>query len=289
MKSGVIEAEFDFQVHERSFLSNLDSKDNSDLYENILARSFSGDNFENNIKAIFSNYYLQEGINGNDFYNSFLLWIEKKLDDAFKIRKTIAAKNTIGLCGAFGLSLINPVAGIATGIAVSATAGVAEGVAKRNIANLGHLQGHLSHKVHSCTIKMIERAMKLDCFTPQARTKLQDLENPKSTSKKSALARFASYVSGPVVSGANNLVSRFSGISTVISGTIGAFVPFLPLLTVKLSKMAANLRHKSAVNEGKFLNNAADIIFDERSWTDKKQASAAIKELMQEFSQNLAM
>ena len=73
-----------------------------------------------------------------------------------------------------------------------------------------------------------------------------------------------------IVSGVNNLVSRFSGISTLASGVIGTFIPFLPLATVGLSRIASNIRHKSAISERQFLDDVAEIIFDENSWSDKK-------------------
>lgn len=277
-----------FEEQKANFLKRLGAKSDKDLYKNILKESFAGDAFEDNIEALFANYYSQKGKSCERFYDSFLSWGEEKLDEAFKLRWKVAGVNTLGLFGAFGLSFANPIAGIAAGVAVSVTAGVAEGVAKRNIANFGHLQSHLSHKIHACATRMIEKALKLDCLTPQAKQNLQDLERPKNKSKKSALARLTSYFSGPIVSGVNNLVSRFSGISTLASGVIGTFIPFLPLVTVGLSRIASNIRHKSTISEGQFLDNVAQIIFDENSWSDKQKSAAEIEKLSQEFSQELA-
>ncbi len=277
-----------FEEQKANFLKRLGAKSDKDLYKNILKESFEGDAFEDNIEALFANYYSQKGKSCERFYDSFLLWGEEKLDEAFKLRWKVAGINTLGLFGAFGLSFANPIAGIAAGVAVSVTAGVAEGVAKRNVANFGHLQSHLYHKIHACATRMIEKALKLDCLTPQAKQKLQDLEHPENKSKKSALTRFSSYFSGPIASGVNNLVSRFSGISTLASGVIGTFIPFLPLATVGLSRIASNIRHKSAISEGQFLDDVAEIIFDENSWSDKQRSGAEIEKLSQEFSQELA-
>ena len=276
------------QQQKANFLKRLGAESDEDLYEHVLKESFTGDAFEANIEGVFCNYYLQRGHACERFCDSFWSWGGEKLDEAFKLRRRVAGANTLALFGAFGLSFANPVAGIATGVAVSGAAGVAEGVAKRNVASFGHLQSHLSHKIHGCTTRMIEKSLKLDCLTPDARQRLRELEHPENKSKKSALARMASYFSGPIVSGVNNLVSRFSTISNLASGVIGTFIPFLPLATVGLSRIASNIRHKSAISEGKFLDDVADIIFDENSWTNKDRASGEIEKLTKGFAQELA-
>jgi len=275
------------EMQKANFLKGLGAKSSEDLYKRVLKKSFEGDPFEANIEATFCNYYLQEGKDCEEFYDSFLLWGEKKLDKAFKFRWRVAAANMFGLFGALGISFANPIAGVATGVAVSGAAAVAEGVAKRNVASFGHLQGHLSHKIHACTIRMIEKCKALDCLAPEAKQKLQKLVHPESKSKKSALARMASYFSGPLASGVNNLVSRFAGVSALASGVVGTFIPFLPLATYRLSRIASNMRHKSAISEGVFLNDVAEIIFDENSWTDKVRAGGEIEKLTTEFASEL--
>lgn len=278
----------DISYHKKHFLHYLGAKNNQDLYENILASSISGDSFESNCKAIFENYYLEDGKSSENFYRSFLDWGEKKLNKSFKLRWKIAGINSVGLLGAFGLNFINPIAGIATGVAVSGIAGIAEGVAKRNIVNFGHLQQHFSHKIHGCTTNLIEKALKIDNITDEAKELLKKLEHPEKRDKKSALARMASYFSGPVVSGVNNLTSRFTSISTVASGVIGAFIPFLPLVTVGFSSISSNIRHKSALVEADFIDKVVDIIFDKKSWKDESRALPEIQRLTNEYACDLA-
>jgi hypothetical protein len=274
----------------KNFLENLGAENKEKLREN-LRNAFVGDAFRDNIDGIFGNYFVGSAAqNQNNFYESFLVWTKKKIDNSFKVRRKIATLNTIGLFGAFGLNfLFTPVA-MAFGAAISLVSSIAEGVAKRNIANLGHLEAHLSHKIQGCTQRMIGKLTEANAgiLTSDAILKLQQLKSPKNQSAKSASARFASYFSGPVVSAVNNLVSRFVGISAVAAGVIGAFIPFLPLFTFGLSKFAANLRHKAAVSEMKFVKQVANIIFDENNLVPdgKEKLSGIVKDFAQEFSQS---
>ena len=270
------------------FLRYLGAKDRRDLYQNILPQAFGGDSYEDNIRKIFGNYRKEE-VDEDEFFDRFLLWGEKKLDEAFNFRWKVAKGNTVGLFGAFGLTFANPIAGIAFGVGVTLAAGVAEGVAKRNIANFGHLQAHLSHKIHGCVSRMIEEVSSSTSLTDEAKTRLRSLSHPENKSKKSALARFASYFSGPVVSGVNNLVSRFASVSSLASGLVGTFIPFLPLITYRLSKFASNIRHKSALEESRFFSDVAEVLFDEKSWVDKDVGARELETLTSNFSQQLSL
>jgi hypothetical protein len=236
--------------------------------KNDLIEGLKGDKFRENNKNILNNFF-KDNPNSNNFLNDFCTWSEDKTKESLKTRFRIATINVILLSIATVLTFfLSPIAGVSVGVISSLACSVAEGVAKRNISNIGHLQQHLGNKIEASTSKMIE-SRNNPSLNFDAQASLAFLSKPDNYKNKSGIARGLSFFSGFIISNAFNLTNRYSSInfisSPIVMGVIGAFIPFLPLFGYLFSKKSAEYRNKTIQNRKDYFNESVKIFYSSDS------------------------
>jgi hypothetical protein len=250
-----------------NFLMNLGAEDNRDLFENILKKSFRGDSFERNNENIFKNFYQKNNGINQDFLQEFSLFAQNKIDTCVNTRKKIAIANSVGLAGAFLMNFfLTPLAGIPMAIGVTLVSSVAEGVAKRNMANIGHLERHFGDKIEQATNDFIENSNKL--LTPEAQEKIRLLKY-KDKNSQSAILRGFNYISGALVSGVEKITNRFitvaENVALILTPVIGSIIPILPIINYKIAEISTRMRHNTAKEKFDYLRKVVEIVFDEQN------------------------
>ncbi len=134
-----------FKENKSKILKTLGSSNYQELLEQTLKEGFKGDKFRENEEKIFKNFFVENQNSNNSLTNfliSFNKWSKNKIDQNLNVRFRVMILNVLLLFGAFGISFINPIGGMTFGIISSIACTITEGVAKRNISNIGHLQTH---------------------------------------------------------------------------------------------------------------------------------------------------
>jgi len=285
----------DFAFKKTQFLKTLGANDENSLYQETLVNGFLGDNFKNNNFNIFRNFCNQKKIpDSNNFFNDFISWSKEKIYEAFKNRFKIVIFNIFGLFAAFAISFFAILPAIVFAIMVGISCGILEGVAKRNVANIGHLQTHLGNKIQQATHNLIDKISKSDFLSDNAKSELKNIKHPLSNNPQSALTRGLSYFSGMVVGLVYNLSTRFlatpENISPIIFKLIEAFIPFMSLVSYLFSKKSAQLRQQTAKNRCEYLNSLCDIIYEKKSWNEDvsdMQINGELSKLSKSFNDHI--
>jgi hypothetical protein len=283
-----------FAQYFKKFSQNLGAENPQQLYAN-LDESFRGDPFRSNSANVLRHHQEDSGDlpEGISFTSSLLSWGGRCLEDSFRHRKKIATLNSLGLFAAFGVSFANPIAGMVVGACTSLVSAVAEGIPKRNIASFGHLEGHLLSKISNLTYTLIKSAAESGLMSEEGISRLRDLSDSRGGKFKNFCARALSYISSPALSATHEGLSFAGKLSAIASGIFGSFVPILPLVTVRMSKWASDMRHKTSIKHSDFFEGAARILFDEKSWRrpvsqeEEENLNGFLGKLTATFAQNL--
>ncbi len=276
------------ELLKKDFLRGLGSSSDKALIDD-LDSAFLGDNYQSNVVNIFKRFHQEKfqdtDQNSTNFLDLFKDWAGNNLDQEFKNRYSIAVANSCGLVVACLLNFFaTPIAGIACGTSVVGLSSIAESTAKRNISNIGHLSTHFANKLDGATMKMIED---FTGFFGES-----SICDEKVEKDRSAPLRILSYFSSATLSIAEKISTRFSllaeSTSFVVSSVIGSFIPVLPLVSFKLAKISANIRQKrlEKVVE-KFQNTVDKMIEMVKDRPDERDSIDKMKEIFQNFSQNL--
>lgn len=259
VNENAISTEQIFKNYKSKISTTLGAENYQTLIENTLKKGFEGDKFRNNIENIFKNFFVDKNLRNNsseDFIKSFCDWSKDKIDQSLKVRRNVMFLNVFLLFVAFGISFVNPIAGISFGVISSIGCSIMEGVAKRNIANIGHLQTHFGNKIEKATHNLIENVNKIDEFNQSSKDRLNQYNKPDNQKNESGFYRGLSYFSGFIISSTFNITNRIISIadatSPVIFGLIGSIIPLLPLLVYLLSSKSANARCKSISNRSEY-------------------------------------
>ena len=262
-----------FKENKIKILKGLGSLNSKELLEVILKEGFNGDKFRENDEKIFKNFFVENQNSNNsqdNFLKSFDQWTKNKIDQSLKVRFQVMILNVLLLFGAFGISFVNPIGGMTFGIISSIACAITEGVAKRNISNIGHLQTHFGNKIEEATKDLIKNVSQDDDFKGEAKTTLNELQKPKNFKYTSATSRGLSYFSGFAISSIFNITNRITPISEIASpiifGAIGSIIPLLPLLVYFFSSKSANQRCQALSNRSDYFNQINDIVFLRDNW-----------------------
>ncbi len=268
----ILEPDFFEHITENQslFLRYLGCRDYNELYEVNFKNGLAGDKFKNNNENILKNFYKDNSVS-DDFVGDFFNWSINKTNDALKTRKTIAILNSLLLISALLLTtFLSPIVGILFGLISSSVCNIAEGVAKRNIANIGHLQTHIGNKIEASTKKMIE--LSLESSSPlndEAKDTLRNLDNPQNYKVNSGIARGLSMFSGFVVGSIFNIVNRFFSDSIFFSSglkiLLGIIISLLPFAGYSFSRISVNYRNKTAEKRSEYFRSATYKIFHSQS------------------------
>ena len=262
-----------FKENKLKILKGLGSSNPNELLEVTLKEGFKGDKFRENDEKIFKNFFVENQNSNNsqdNFLKSFDQWSKNKIDQSLKVRFRVMILNVLLLFGAFGISFVNPIGGMTFGIISSIACAITEGVAKRNISNIGHLQTHFGNKIEEATKDLIKNVSHDDDFKVEAKTTLNELQKPINFKYTSATSRGLSYFSGFAISSIFNITNRITPISEIASpiifGAIGSIIPLLPLLVYFFSSKSANKRCQTLSNRSEYFNQINDIIFRRDNW-----------------------
>ena len=262
-----------FSQNKLKFSNKLGANNSSELLSNTLKNGFSGDKFRNNNQNIFNNFFREnnfENDQSQNFLEKFNEWTKNKIDQSLKVRFRVMILNVLLLFGAFGISFVNPIGGMTFGIISSIACAITEGVAKRNISNIGHLQTHFGNKIEEATKDLIKNVSQDVDFKDEAKTTLNELQKPINFKYTSATSRGLSYFSGFAISSIFNITNRITPISEIASpiifGAIGSIIPLLPLLVYFFSSKSANQRCQTLSNRSEYFNQINDIVFLRDNW-----------------------
>jgi len=293
----------------------LEDENQQKLIEHLLVVGFQRDKYSENIHNVFLNYHEDsKEKESSNFLSTFKDWCKQKTDKSIKQRFYLSLFNTailsaIFTLGFFGMWIPALILSISSGLMF----GILEGVPKRNIANIGHLQDHLSKKIDASSIEYLRNIYKdrsfektkLDEIMPSNKKFNDYLDNPnqykfdgeklvdKSSSDKinqGAIARLTANFSGVILSIAFNLTKKFTtiedSISPVVMNVIGGFlIPIMPILVYFLTKFCSNYRQNNLEQKQKFVDKFADITFNQDSWKKNniQEVQSSIIQAMDNF------
>jgi hypothetical protein len=162
----------------------LGCQDNNELTQEVLKKGLAGDKFKQNNENILKNFFFDHTDNDNfikDFYN----WTNLKYrESASTCSKTGFFKMLCLLVAVILLqfSFLTPscfIPGILLVMIPPVFCSIAEGVAKRNIANIENLEENLGNKIEASTSKMIEEIKRdPDIFKAETKSFLSNLKKP---------------------------------------------------------------------------------------------------------------
>ena len=280
------------------FLGN----DNQDNLRITLDKAFEGDSYEQNNRHTFDNFFheinsnpyrsqSQSNPDNSDTDNNILMcfanWGQGKLDNAFSLRFKIAIASSIFLAISLVITMqLNFFAGVALAGLTTFTSAIAEGVAKRNIANYGHLSQHLTKKISGVNKKIINDYFNNPDLDESAKQKLQKLKS-QSYAKTSATFRGLSYFSGFSVNAFKNITERLAPSLSLATSIIGFVIPVLPILVTLFSMLNSFFRQKTIKNEANNLDKLHQIINNQNSWKRTVVLSSKLEEFNGKFKDYL--
>lgn len=242
----------------------------------ILEGHLTNDSFKKNSEAIFQRISLEQknllehSNSNNSFIASCNKFAEENINSNFKKR---AVKSLIAVPFYVGAALVtffaSPVAGIAISAGVTLLSAEAESREKRNVTAIGHCLEHIAEVGLKAVTDLYEDGKNnnncLSSLTRDSKKKIEEIlgiNDPHNFGAK--ILRYASYVSGYVVSGVRSIVNLAvqTPVAAVATTVLGAFIPVMPLINTGVSYAAAKVRQKSFEKMGNKFEQVVEIMFN---------------------------